>query len=149
MFSHFPTGGFKAQKRTGYQNCSRSYIRICWAGFVSYRSQCRLSTDGKFLGKALGSLPYNWIVIPIGMVIGYFLVISEPAVHVLSKQVVELSSGAIPKKAIATSLSVGVATSIGLCMIKILTSASILYFVIPGYVIGLILTFSYRPSLLQ
>ncbi|OQC01574.1 MAG: hypothetical protein BWX78_00099 [Firmicutes bacterium ADurb.Bin099] len=100
---------------------------------------------GSFLGKALGSLPYNWIVIPIGMVIGYFLVISEPAVHVLSKQVVELSSGAIPKKAIATSLSVGVATSIGLCMIKILTSASILYFVIPGYVIGLILTFFVPP----
>lgn len=100
---------------------------------------------GSFLGQEIGSLSYNWIVIPIGMMIGYFLVIAEPAVHVLSKQVVELSSGAIPKKAISTSLSIGVSISIGLSMIKILTGASILYFVIPGYVIALILSF-FVPS---
>ena len=63
---------------------------------------------GSYLGSKLGSLDFNWIVIPIGMLIGYFIVAAEPAVHVLNKQVYELTNGMIPKKALSVSLSIGV-----------------------------------------
>ena len=48
---------------------------------------------GNYLGQMIASLPYKWIIIPIGMLIGYFIVIAEPAVYVLTKQVEELTDG--------------------------------------------------------
>ena len=96
---------------------------------------------GSTLGAAIGDLPYNWIIVPIGMVIGYFVVAAEPAVHVLTKQVFELTSGAIPKKALRFSLMIGVAASVGLAMLRILLHIPIMYFLIPGYLIAIVLTF--------
>lgn len=96
---------------------------------------------GTYLGEAIGALPYNWIIVPIGMLIGYFVVAAEPAVHVLTKQVFELTSGAIPKKALRFSLMIGVAVSVGLAMLRILLNIPIMYFLIPGYAVALILTF--------
>ena len=45
---------------------------------------------GNALGTVLAALPYSWILIPLGMLIGYFIVKAEPAVYVLMKQVEEL-----------------------------------------------------------
>ena len=96
---------------------------------------------GTYLGQQIGNLSYNWIIIPIGMVIGYFVVAAEPAVHVLTKQVYEITSGAIPKKALRTSLMLGVAVSVGLAMMRIVFHIPIMYFLIPGYLIAIVLTF--------
>ena len=96
---------------------------------------------GNYLGQVIAGLPYAWIIVPIGMIIGYFIVQAEPAVFVLTKQVEEITSGAISAKAMETSLSVGVATSIGLAMIRVLTGISIMWFIVPGYAIALLLTF--------
>jgi len=74
------------------------------------------------------------------MIIGYFIVLAEPAVFVLTKQVEEITSGAISGKAMGLSLSLGVATSLGLAMIRVLTGISIMWFIIPGYAVALILT---------
>ncbi len=100
---------------------------------------------GSYIGEALGALDYNWIVIPLGMVIGYFIVQAEPAVHVLNKQVYELTSGAIPKEALSRSLSIGVAVSIGLAMLRILLGIPIMYFLVPGYLIAVVLSFFVPP----
>lgn len=96
---------------------------------------------GNYLGQTIANLPFSWIIVPIGMIIGYFIVLAEPAVFVLTKQVEEMTSGAISAKAMGTSLSIGVSTSVGLAMIRVLTGISILWFLIPGYFIALILTF--------
>ena len=96
---------------------------------------------GNYLGQTMAKLPYCWIIVPIGMLIGYFIVMAEPAVFVLTKQVEEMTSGAISATAMGTSLSIGVASSVGLAMIRVLTGISIMYFLIPGYFIALILTF--------
>ena len=74
-------------------------------------------------------------------VIGYFIVKAEPAVYVLNKQVEDLTDGAIPAKAMGISLSLGVAVSIGLAMVRVLTGLSILWFLIPGYAIAIGLSF--------
>ena len=96
---------------------------------------------GNYLGQTIAGLSFAWIIVPIGMIIGYFIVLAEPAVFVLTKQVEELTSGAISAKAMGTSLSIGVAASVGLAMIRVLTGISILWFLVPGYAIALILTF--------
>lgn len=94
---------------------------------------------GNYLGQMMGALEFNWILIPVGMVIGYFVVAAEPAVHVLAKQVYELSAGSIPKRALNLSLSIGVAASVGLSMLRILTGMPLMYLLIPGYTIAMIL----------
>ena len=96
---------------------------------------------GSYLGKAIGNLSYNWIIVPIGMVIGFYVVAAEPAVHVLTKQVFEITSGAIPKKALRFSLMIGVSVSVGLAMLRIILNIPIMYFLIPGYATAIILTF--------
>lgn len=96
---------------------------------------------GSFLGQTLAGLEARWIIVPVGMVIGYFIVLAEPAVYVLMKQVEELTDGAVPGAAMKLSLSVGVACSVGLAMTRVITGISILWFVIPGYALALLLTF--------
>ena len=96
---------------------------------------------GNYLGQTLAGLSYNWIIIPIGVVMGYFIVRAEPAVYVLREQVEEITSGAVSGKALGTSLSIGVAVSVGLAMIRVLTGVSVLWLVIPGYAMALLLSF--------
>ena len=86
---------------------------------------------GEFLGKELASLSYNWVLIPIGMVIGYYIVKAEPAIQVLNHQVEHVTDGAISVKTMNRSMSIGVAFSIGLAMLRVLTGIPIYYIIIP------------------
>ena len=101
---------------------------------------------GSYLGSQIAELPYNWILIPIGMLMGWFIVQAEPAVHVLNHQVEEITSGAIPGKAMSTSLSLGVAISIGLAMTRVLSGISVFWFLIPGYLAAIIMSY-YVPKM--
>ena len=83
---------------------------------------------GNYLGQVIAGL-------------SYFIVKAEPAVFVLTKQVEEITSGAISAKAMGTSLSIGVSVSIGMAMLRVLTGIPIMWFIIPGYAIALLLTF--------
>lgn len=96
---------------------------------------------GQFLGAAIAGSPQKFLLIPIGMLMGYFIVQAEPAVHVLNKQVEEVSSGSISAGSMQTALSVGVALSVGISMLRILTGIPIVYFLGPGYFLSLLLTF--------
>ena len=96
---------------------------------------------GQLIGAAIAGGEAPFLLIPIGMLMGYFIVAAEPAVHVLIKQVEEVSMGSISQGAMKRGLSVGVALSIGIAMLRVLTGISILWFLIPGYAISLALTF--------
>lgn len=96
---------------------------------------------GNYLGQVLAGFRFTWILVPIAMVIGYFIVKAEPAVYVLNKQVEEITDGAISAGAMGAGLSVGVAVSLGLAMIRVITGISILWFLIPGYAVALGISF--------
>ena len=96
---------------------------------------------GATIGGAIASGGTAWLLVPIGAVVGYFIVRAEPAVRVLARQVEEISNGSITQKAINRALSIGIAISVGLAMLRILTGISILWFLIPGYAVALIMTF--------
>ena len=97
---------------------------------------------GSFLGESIAAhASYSWLLIPIAMLIGYFIVSAEPAVRVRNRQVEEITAGAIPASAMNAALSIGVSVSLALAMIRVLTGISIMWFLIPGYVLSLALSF--------
>ena len=99
------------------------------------------------LGAILATMPppLNAVIIPIGMLIGFFIVKAEPAVYVLMKQVEDITSGAISGQALLRSLCIGVAVSIGLAMVRVLTGLPLLYLLVPGYALALLLSFVVPP----
>lgn len=96
---------------------------------------------GYQLGNILIENNSSWLLILIGMVMGYFVVAAEPSVFVLKRQVEDVTEGVISAKSMGLGLSIGVAISVGLAMLRVVTGLSILYFVIPGYLFALSLTF--------
>ncbi|MCI8423020.1 MAG: DUF1538 domain-containing protein [Lawsonibacter sp.] len=95
---------------------------------------------GQLIGATVASGTNRWLLVPIGMLIGYYIVKAEPAVAVLTKQVEEVSNGSISHRAMGLALSVGVCVSVGLAMIRVLTGLNIFWLLIPGYLISLGLT---------
>lgn len=96
---------------------------------------------GQYIGQTIGAGSQRFLLIPIGMLIGYFIVKAEPAVRVLTKQVEEITNGSITQHSIEVALSVGIALSVGLAMLRILTGLNIMVFLIPGYLLSLAMTF--------
>lgn len=83
----------------------------------------------------------KWLLVGFGLVVGMVVVLAEPAVHVLNKQVEEVTDGMITKRSMMIALSVGVGVSIGLSLLRIVLGFSVLYYLIPGYLISLGLSF--------
>ena len=94
---------------------------------------------GTKIGGFFGGSNFAWVLIPLGMVMGFFVVMAEPAVHVLTHQVEEVTGGAISKKMMLYGLAVGVAISLGLAMSRVVFDYQIWYVIIPGYLIALVL----------
>ncbi|MCM1208121.1 MAG: DUF1538 domain-containing protein, partial [Ruminococcus sp.] len=99
------------------------------------------SSLGYVLGGALVEKNMTWMIVPLAMVMGWFIINAEPAVHVLNKQVAELSAGAISEKTMGRTLSIAVSIAMGIAMIRVLTGIPIIWFVLIGYIIALLLAF--------
>lgn len=96
---------------------------------------------GQLIGEKLAASEYAYVLIPVGMIIGWFTVAAEPAVHVLKKQVEEISNGTISQKTIGIGLSIGVACSVGISMLRVLTEIPLYPFMVGGYIISLAISF--------
>ena len=104
------------------------------------------SNVGTYLGEQIANKSFNWILIPLGMVMGLLTILAEPAVYVLNKQVSEISNGLISKKSLTISLSLGVSIAVGLAMLRIVFDIPVMYILLPGYLIALVMTF-FTPKL--
>ena len=104
-------------------------------------ASCGFMQMGYDLGVAISQSKLSFLIIPIGCLIGYYTVKAEPAVILLEKQVEDVTSGAIPRKMLSLSLSLGVAAAVGIAMLRALCGINLLYFLIPLYAIALGLTF--------
>ena len=100
---------------------------------------------GKLIGAEIASGNIAFLLIPIGALMGYFVVSAEPAVHSLKKQVEEVTNGGISQKSMGIALSVGVGVSVGISMLRVLSGVPILPFLIAGYAISLVITFFVPP----
>lgn len=95
---------------------------------------------GTMLGQELASGNQKWLLIPIGMLIGYFIVKAEPAIQILNRQVHTVTDGTVSEKSMDRALSIGVAISIGLSVLRILIGIPIQWIIVPGYIIALVLS---------
>ncbi len=98
------------------------------------------SSLGYLLGGSIAESGFKYLLIPLAMLMGWFIINAEPAVHVLNKQVEELSSGAISERAMGLSLSIAVSAAMGLAMVRVITGIPILWFMAPGYILALALS---------
>lgn len=100
---------------------------------------------GSYLGETFGNMTHSWVVIPVGMIIGFCMTYAEPAVGVLEKQVEEATSGSIPKNILPLTMAAGVAVSAGIAMMRSLTGVTILPFLLVGYIAAVVLAFFAPP----
>ena len=115
------------------------YVFVGLAIFLTGANVGFLPT-GFTIGEQLAEIAGGALLIPIAMLLGFFIVKAEPAVYVLNHLVEEMSAGAISGKTTGFGLSVGVSEALGLSAIRILTGLPIMYILVPGYIIALVLT---------
>ena len=96
---------------------------------------------GSIIGYSVALTDFRYILVAIGVFLGAVVVCAEPAVWVLTKQVEEVSGGTIKRSVIVIALSVGVAVSVGLSILRVLTGYSLWFVLLPGYAVALLLTF--------
>ena len=85
------------------------------------------------------------VLVLFGLLMGVLVVLAEPAIHVLNKQVEEVTGGVVTRKGMITGLCIGVGASIALSMLRIIFDFSLVYYVIPGYFISLALSLFVPP----
>ena len=100
---------------------------------------------GRLIGSRIALSNVKYLLIPIGALMGYFVVSAEPAVHSLKKQVEEITNGSVSQKSIGLALSIGVGCSVGIAMLRVLTGIPVLPILIVGYIISLVITFFVPP----
>ena len=118
-------------------------IAYTYVGLVLFLTGVNVgfSALGSVLGASLASGWTKYLLIPLSMLLGYFIISAEPAVTVLQKQIEDVSSGAISGRAIRLSLSLAIALAMGLAMLRVVTGLSALWFLVPGYAVALGLSF--------
>ncbi len=100
---------------------------------------------GRLIGARIAAGGAKFMLVPIGALMGYFVVSAEPAVHSLKKQVEEITNGSVSQKSIGLALSIGVGVSVGIAILRVLTGIPLLPILIFGYVLSLIITFFVPP----
>lgn len=115
---------------------------IAYLGLVLFLS----AVDNTYMsiGYKIGNLLSNtntFVLILIAFVIGALTVLAEPAIKILVLQVEEMTNGLIKKRSMLITLAIGVGIAISLAMIRIAFKISILYIIIPGYILCFVLAF--------
>ncbi len=93
---------------------------------------------GYLIGKSIAT--YELLLVPVAMAIGYCVVASEPAIGVLTLQIEEITNGNIKRQLLNVSLSIAISLATGLSILRIIYDISIWWFIIPGYLIALIIS---------
>ena len=94
---------------------------------------------GYKLGNQLSTMPH-WLLISLGLVIGILVVLAEPAIHILTVQVEDVTSGYVTKRSMLIGLCIGVGLAIALSVVRIIYDFSLTYYIISGYFISLALS---------
>ncbi len=102
---------------------------------------------GAVVGHSVASLGNKWIPVLVGFALGLVVILAEPAVYVLNRQVEDVTSGSIKGKMIAMTLSLGVAIAVALSIVRIIVPGiQLWHFLLPGYVVSIALMY-FVPSL--
>ena len=74
---------------------------------------------GSLMGSSLTKTNRIWIIVCAGLVLGFFVSIAEPDLHILASQVNDVTSGVISKTSIVVVVSAGIAVMLAIGLIRI------------------------------
>lgn len=96
---------------------------------------------GYYIGNYITGTKYQEVLIPIVMVLSFFIAIAEPAVVILIDQVEEFTEGGISNGMLKIALAIGVSIAAGMSIQRVFSGESFLIYALIGYGIALLLTF--------
>ncbi|MDY3010056.1 MAG: DUF1538 domain-containing protein [Clostridiales Family XIII bacterium] len=99
------------------------------AGFLS---------AGSYIGHYLAENYSSWLLITIGFAVGLVTILAEPAVHVLTHQIADVTEGYVKQSYVLGALSIGVGSAVALSVVRILIPELLLWhYLLPGYALAL------------
>ena len=101
---------------------------------------------GYRIGNTFAISSYKYLLIPVGMILGYIIIKLEPAVKILIKRISDLTEGSISEELISLCLSIGVCIAVGLSIVRIYFGIPIIYIIVPGYFIAATLMY-FTPNM--
>ena len=102
---------------------------------------------GNIIGKGLASYESKAVLVGMGFILGMLVILVEPAVYVLTRQIEDVTNGYIKRKTVLVTLSIGVAFAVGLSMLRIaVPGIALWHYILPGFAISIVLTF-FAPKL--
>ena len=115
---------------------------MTFVGLVLFLTGVNLgfSTLGGVLAETIAGSDFEYLLIPLAMILGWFIISAEPAVYTLEQQIEQVSAGAITGKSVKLSLSVAISLAMGIAMTRVLTGIPLIWFVLPCYALALLLS---------
>ncbi len=102
---------------------------------------------GNLVGRKLALFENHFGLVSVGFILGFVVMLSEPAVYVLTSQIEDVTSGYVKRKIVIATLSLGVGIAVALSMVDILSpNIKLWHFLLPGYVVAIVMSY-YVPKL--
>lgn len=102
---------------------------------------------GRLVGHSVTVSGSEPIVVGIGFMLGLVTILAEPAVHVLTRQIEDVTGGSVKSSVVLFALSIGVGVAVALSMLRILVPGiQLWHYVLPGYIIAIAMTY-FTPKL--
>jgi len=102
-------------------------------------------TAGEAIGRIIGSGRHRWLLVPLGLVLGFVVTLAEPAIRILNVEVERVSGGYVNRHIMMAFLAAGVAVAVALSMLRILCGIPLWAMALPGYAAALALSFRVKP----
>lgn len=97
---------------------------------------------GTLVGYTIASLDNKAILVGIGGLLGLVVILAEPAVYVLTKQIEDVTSGYLKRRVVLVALSLGVSLAVGLSMLRIIVpEIKLWHYLLPGYLLAIVLSY--------
>ena len=136
-------------QRASFRLHRKSFIKMLrgffytYIGFVVFMVgvDAGFMNVGNIIGHSLAAYDNKIILVGFGFLLGMVVILTEPAVYVLTRQIEDVTSGYIKRKTVLLSLSIGVAFAVGLSMLRIaVPGIQLWHYLLPGYIIAIGLT---------
>lgn len=97
---------------------------------------------GRSIGNNLTAKDNKTSLIIIGFVLGFVTMLAEPAVHILTRQIEEVTSGYVNRRTVLIPLATGVGFAIILSVMRVLIPGiQLWHYLLPGYIICITMMF--------
>jgi hypothetical protein len=137
-------------QKINFRMPSRQFIRILLGFLYTYVGliiflvgvNAGFMKVGNIIGQGLASYDNKALLAGFGFLLGMLVILTEPAVYILTHQIEDVTSGYVKRKTVLVSLSIGVAVAVGLSMLRIaVPGIKLWHYLLPGYIISLALMF--------